>query len=146
MSDAPTTTQVPERVTGEEYYDGDRPLGEILSDLGNDLGELLQAQVALAKTELKEEAQQLGQAGALGGAASLVATAALVLLGAAGAWAIAEAWPTWSGFLIMTIAYLAIAVALALGARQRLSQATEGPVETLETLKEDAEWLRQHRS
>jgi uncharacterized membrane protein YqjE len=125
---------------------GDRPLSEIMASLGHDVTQLVQAQLDLAKVELKDEARQLGRAGAMGGAAVVAALCALLLLGMAAAWAIAEAWPTWSGFLIVGGIYAAAAIAFAVSARQRLEPISEGPVETIETLQEDAQWLRQHRS
>lgn len=125
---------------------GDRPLSEILGSLGRDVSELVQAQLDLAKLELREDARNAAKAGAMGAAAAAVAIAALLLVGMAAAWAIAEAWPAWSGFLIVAVVYALVAAVLVTVARKRLEPVTEGPTQTIQELQEDARWLQQHRN
>lgn len=126
--------------------DGDRPLAEILGTLGRDVSELVQAQLDLAKLELREDARNAAKAGAMAAGAAAVGVAALLLLGMSAAWAIAEAWPTWSGFLIVAVAYALVAAVLVFVARNRIEPVTDGPTQTIQELQEDARWLRQHRS
>lgn len=126
--------------------DGDRPLSEILGTLGRDVSELVQAQLDLAKLELREDARNAAKAGAMGAGAAVVGIAALLLVGMSAAWAIAEAWPPWSGFLIVAVVYAAAAAVLVTIARKRLEPVTDGPTQTIQELQEDARWLQQHRS
>jgi hypothetical protein len=49
--------------------------------------------------------------------------------------------------LIVVVVYAAIAVVLALRARDRMKEATPPtPEQTVETLKEDVEWLKNRKS
>jgi hypothetical protein len=124
----------------------DRSLGELVSQVGRDVSDLVEAQVELAKLEVRREVGTATRAGrdiAVAGVAGLLA---LVLLSFAAAWGLAElVQPGWA-FLIVGAAWTAVAVALALVARRRMEGFTPVPEQTVDTLKEDVRWIRQQRS
>jgi uncharacterized membrane protein YqjE len=121
----------------------DKSLGDLLKQLLHDVKHLIDQEIALVKAEMNEKIMLLATvAGLFAGAAILglfafgVLTAAIVL--------VIDLWlPTWLAALIVTGAYLAIAGVLALIARSRLKKAG-GPVpeQTVETLKEEVEWVK----
>jgi len=126
---------------------GERPVTEVISSLTTEVSELVKTQVELAKVEVKDDVKEMKSAAVFGVGAGAVALAGLVLLGAAGAWAIAEFWSAWAGYLVMAALYFVIAAVLGLMARNRFADAANDPVpETTAALQEDATWLRQHKS
>ncbi len=123
--------------------EAERPIGELLRDLGDEISTLVRAEIALAKAELAEKSRPaIASAGMFGGGA-------LFGLGAFGALtafliaAIALALPVWASALIVTVAYGIIAGALALTGKKTLQKA--GPLvpeQTAATVKEDIEWAK----
>jgi len=121
----------------------DRGLGELVKGLSSDVSTLLRLEVALAKTELAEKSKEAGVgAGIFGGAA----VAGLMMLGALTAFLIlvlAIALPAWAAALIVTLIWGAVAGLLALQGRARLARMGKPvPEKTLETVKEDVQWLK----
>lgn len=120
-------------------------IGDLVKRLTEDAGNLVRQEFALAKTEMTEKGKELGKgAGILGGAAVLallaagVLTAFLVLV-------LDEFMPTWLAALIVGLVYLAIAAFLAKRGQKTLQQAKPVPEQTIETVKEDVEWLKNQR-
>ena len=121
----------------------DKSLGELFSQLGEDLGQLVSTQMELARTELKEEAREAGQAAGMFGAGTVLGYLALTLLCFAAAWGLSEVVPEGVAFLIVGVVVgIAAGVALMLG-KQRLDAAKDVAPQTVRTLKEDAEWTRE---
>jgi uncharacterized membrane protein YqjE len=128
----------PERGAEEE-----RSVGELLRELSAETSTLVRQEVQLAKVELTEKGKQAGKgAGLLGGAAVM----GLALLGAFTAFLIAVialAVPVWLSALIVTVLYGVIAGVLALAGKKALQQAGPAkPEQTIDTLKEDAQWAK----
>ena len=120
----------------------ERSLGDLFSDLANDTGTLIRQEVALAQVELTKKATSVGKnVGylAVGGAvayAAVLAILAAVIIG------LSYFIPAWAAALIVGVvvgiaAYMMISSALAALKRTDLA-----PRETVETLKEDAQWLK----
>lgn len=126
-----------------EPIDSERSLGELFARLGEDLGQLVSSQMELARAELKQEAKQAGQAAGLLGAGSIVGYLALTLLCFAAAWGLAEVIPEGFAFLIVAAVVGIVAAVMVVLGRKRLEAAREVAPETVETLKEDAQWTRQ---
>src|SRR3954451_3445178 len=123
----------------------DPSLGDLVSRLTTDFGDLVSTQVELAKVEIKEEVSRAGKgAGMLTGAA-LAGYLALALLSWAAAWGLAEIIPTGWAFFIVGLAWAAAAAVLALNRRQRLQPVQPLP-QTTRSLQEDAEWARQQKT
>ncbi len=135
-SRAPTAVPV-----GSSYAE-DSSLGEIVSRLTTDVGTLTRQELALAKAELQAEAKQAGKgAGMLGGAA--VAGWMLALFVSLTAmWALGEAMHLAWAALIVAAVWGVIAAVLASSGRKALSEVNPKPEQTVETLKEDAQWLK----
>ena len=124
----------------------DKSLGELFSSLTSDLSTLMRQEVDLAREEVRVEARKAGKAGgAFGGAAvvGLLAGVALVLtLG----FALDAFMPAWAAFLIVTVVLALVAAVLARQGRARLREVDPKPEKTMQTLKEDAQWLSEQRS
>lgn len=120
----------------------DASVGELLSEVTDDLSTLMRQQIDLAKAEIKEEAVKAGKgAGMLGGAA-FAGYMVLVVGTFAAVFGIAALLGLGWAALIMTGVWAVIAAVLGLRGRTQLRNVSPKPDRTVQTLKEDAEWAR----
>ncbi|HVG33974.1 MAG TPA: phage holin family protein [Pyrinomonadaceae bacterium] len=120
----------------------DRSIGELFTELAGDTSTLVRQEVALAKAELTRNAARVGkQVGllAIGGALGYAALLAIV---AAAIMGLAEVIPAWVSALVVGVVFAAIAGWLITKALHALKQTDVAPRVTLETLKEDAQWMK----
>lgn len=127
---------------GAPRVEEERSLGELFGELTRELSELMRDEVKLARTELQQEARKAGKVGGMFGAGGLIGYTALLLLSFAAAWGLAEVMAAGFAFLIVGAVHALIAVFLLMRARARAKEVRPVPDETIETLKEDAEWAR----
>jgi uncharacterized membrane protein YqjE len=124
----------------------DKSLGDLLGQLTTDFSDLVSTQVALAKTEIKEEVARAGKgAGMLGGGA-FAGYLAVLLLSFAAAWGLDAVMPTGWAFFIVGLVWAVVAAVLVMSGRKQLSAVQPVPPNTKQSLKEDVEWARQQRS
>ncbi|MDB4883057.1 MAG: hypothetical protein JWL95_1823 [Gemmatimonadetes bacterium] len=127
--------------------DGRRRLGELLRDLAEGSAELVRGEVRLARLELG------GAAGAAARGTAFTATGGvLLLLGTLATFTglillIGDQWLPhdlyWLGALLVALIAGGVAAWLAERGRKALSPSALAPHETVATLKEDKEWLKQ---
>ncbi len=130
----------------------ERSLGDLFSELAAETSTLVRQEVSLAQTELTQKATVVGKdvgflvaGGAVGYTALLVILAAIVigltqLISSLTAWqTITSAWIAAAivGLVVGIVAYMLVTSALA-----KLKNTELTPRQTVETLKEDAEWLK----
>jgi uncharacterized membrane protein YqjE len=116
----------------------------LLTGIINDTQTLVKQEVALARREFKEELHKTVQAAfgfgvgagllALGGT-FLMVTLALIL-----SWALD--WPAWAGFAIIGVLLALVGGGLLLYGKSRAEEVHLVPPQTAETLKENAQWLK----
>ena len=130
-------------------YAGSRGFGDLLRAIARDGADLLRHEARLARLELTEVAGSVARGSAqvmvgvvllLLGSLSLIA--GLVLL-AGDQWLPRDSY--WLASAIVVAIALVIALWLARRGRSALEPAALMPVHTLETLKEDKEWLKHPR-
>lgn len=124
----------------------ERPLGELFSDLVTETTTLVRNEVALAKVEMTQKATAVGRnigslviGGAIGYAALLALCAAAILL-------LALAVPAWLAALIVGVVVAVVAWVLISKALTTLRNMDLKPRETVESLKEDAQWIKEQVS
>ena len=128
-------------------FDRSRGLGELLRDLVHGSADLLRGEITLARLELTAVASGIGRGTALvalGGVMLLLGALSFatgVILVAGDQWLPADLY--WLGALVIMLITGGLAGWLAKRGLSRLSPAQLAPDQTLETLKEDKEWLRQ---
>jgi uncharacterized membrane protein YqjE len=126
--------------------EADKSLGELLSRLTNDFGELVSTQVDLAKVEIKEEVSRASKgAGMLGGSA-FAAYLSILLLSFAAAWGLWEVMPAGFAFLIVGVLWGLVAAVLFVPGRKKLEQVRVPPPETKQSIQEDVEWAKRQKS
>ncbi len=124
----------------------ERSLGELIGDLGRDLSTLVRQEIELGREEISAEVSKAGRAGAAFGAAAVVAFFAAFALVLAAGWALAALLPTGLAFLIVGLVLGAVAAVLGVRGREQVKTIKPKPENTIETLKEDAQWLKEQRS
>ena len=120
----------------------ERSLGDLFSELATETSTLVRQEVALAQTELTQKATSVGKnvgflvvGGAVGYAALLAILAAAII-------GLAYFVQWWAAALIVGVVVGIIAFLLISSALKALKATSLTPNQTVETLKEDAEWLK----
>jgi uncharacterized membrane protein YqjE len=132
--------------SGPKRLSMDESVGELVSQLTTDLGQLTRQELALAKAELQTEAKKAGKgAGMLGGAAFAGWMVAL-FLSLTVMWALDEAMDLIWAALIVAAVWAVVAAVLAMTGRKQLREVDPKPDQTVESLKEDAKWLKTRNS
>jgi hypothetical protein len=128
-------------VTPEPAGDG-QSLGDLVALAAKDVSQLIRYEIDLAKTELMDDVERIGLAGALGVVAAFVACLVLVLLSIALAFGLVALgiWD-WAAFLIVAGVYVLFAV-LVLGIAYLKLKRLSGLRKTRETVTEGLEMLR----
>ena len=118
-------------------------MGELFKQLSSDLSTLVRQELRLAQAEMTEKGKRAGLGAGMFGGAGVFGLVALGTFSAVLIAALAKAMDVWLAALIVTVIWAAVAGALALRGRQRVAQATPPvPEQTVETIKEDAQWAR----
>ena len=121
----------------------EKPLGELFSDLASDMSNLVRQEVELAKVEVGRTAKHVGRnigylvvGGAIAYAALRAIIAAIIML-------LDNVMPSWGASLLVGVVVAIIGWLLIGKAISALQQTDVTPKETVETLKEDAAWVKQ---
>ena len=117
-------------------------LGEIISDISDGLSQLFRKEVELAKAEIRVEAAKAGKAAGLFGGAGLAAWLTAIMLSFALAFGLGNVMDVGWACLIVAVIWAVIAAVLFVVARGRAKDVSPMPRQTVETLKEDAKWLK----
>ncbi len=124
----------------------DKSLGELVAEMTGEVSELMRKEVQLAKVELKEEVGRAGKAGGMLGAGGVAGYFALLFVSLALAWLLDEVMPVALAFFLVGLLYGIAAAILITQGRERMKDVDPVPRQTVETLKEDAEWVRAQKS
>jgi len=127
---------------GRTSTDGSKSIGELIGEVSDDLSRLFRQEVELAKSELRTEAGKAGKAAGMLGAAGIGGLMAVMMLSFALVFALGAVMPLGWAALIVAVVWAAIAAMLYTTGRQRMRQVDPMPRRTVETLKEDAQWLK----
>lgn len=126
-----------------EISEDRRTLGDIIQNIASNLQEIVRAEIRLARTELTERGRRMSKAAALfGGGLVLLGLAGLLLVVTIIA-ALALVMPVWAAALLVAVAFGAVGGGMAMVGRERIRQTNLRPDETIESVKEDVEWLKQ---
>ncbi len=107
-----------------------------------DVQRLLRQEMALAKAEIREEAAKAGKAAGLLSGAGFAGYMVLVLLSLAAVFGLAEVIALGWSALVVAAVWAVIGAVLFLVGRGRMRNVSPTPKQTIETLKEDAQWAR----
>ncbi|CAN5367669.1 phage holin family protein [soil metagenome] len=125
-----------------QFVKEERSIGELFSELADETGTLVRQEVTLAQAELTKKAASVGKnvgflilGGAIGYAALLAVMAAIVI--GLSAW-----MPAWASALLVGAAVGIVGYFIISSALTALKNTDLTPNETVRSLKEDAQWLK----
>ena len=121
----------------------ERSIGELIANLASETGTLVRQEIALAKVELGQKATWIGSniaQLAIGGAVAYAALLAL-LAGVIGLLATVMAW--WAAAIVVAVVVGIVGAVMISKALDSLKRTELAPRQTVETLREDAQWAKQ---
>ena len=121
---------------------GAESLGDLIGEITSDLSRLVRDEIDLAKAEIKQEAGKAGRASGMLAGAGYAGHLVLVLASLTLVLALGNVMdPAWAA-LIVTVLWAVVGAVLYSTGRKRLRDVRLRPEQTMETLKEDAAWVR----
>lgn len=121
----------------------DRSIGDLFSDLSREMSTLFRQEVQLAKVEMTQKATEAGKNAAFIAVGGFIAYAGLLALIATLVIILATAGlPWWAASLLVTVVVLAIGGVLVMQGLNRLKQSSLAPTQTMQTLKEDQQFIK----
>jgi hypothetical protein len=126
-------------------YDS-RSLGEIVSDVTQDLTTLIRQEIDLAKTELKDEGTKAAKGAGLLGGAGLAGYFTVLFLSTTLMFVLDEFLELWLAALIVTVLWAVATAVLAVIGKKRLQASRPQLPQTQQTLKEDVQWAKAQKN
>lgn len=120
----------------------ERPIGDLLQELGRDMRDLVSLEVSLAKTEMAEKAAQAGKAAGFMAAGGFVLYAGVLAIIFAVIAALANFLPLWLSALIVGVVVALVGYALVRKGMNDLKPEKLTPRQTIESVKENKEWVQ----
>jgi len=117
-------------------------IGQLIGDISDDLSQLFRQEVELAKVEIKQEASKAGKAAGMLGGAGFAGYLAVVLLSFALVFGLANVMDAGWAALIVAVIWAVIGAVLYANGRKKLKTVDPIPRRTVDTIKEDAQWLK----
>jgi membrane protein len=122
-----------------------RPTGELVKDLSTQVSTLVRQELELAKVELTAKGKQAGIGASMFGGAGVFALYGVGAVVACAILALSTAVAGWLAALIVAVVLFAVAGVLALMGKARARRAAPPmPEQTVETLKEDVRYTKEH--
>lgn len=121
-----------------------RGIGDLLGDLGRQVGTLVRREIDLARFEIRTGMSRLGRGAAMSGIGGLLVYAGvLFLLGAAALGLIDAGVDAWLAALLVGLGSLIVGGAIAWIGVDAMRKANPAPTETAETVRENVEYLKE---
>jgi len=128
------------RITEDE-----RSLGQIVTDLTSHTKQLARGEMLLLKRETMSNVKGMAKPIGMAVGAGVVALVTLILLGHTIAWGLTNFVEAWVAFLIVTVLFGLVAAGLGFAAKKGFDKASVAPSESIEQVKEDAQWIAAHK-
>jgi hypothetical protein len=122
-----------------------RPAAELMRDLSTQVSTLVRQELELAKVELTAKGKQASIGAGMFGGAGLLGLYGVGAIVAAAILGLATAVAPWLAAIIVAVVLFAVAGVLALMGKSRAKRAVPPvPEQTVETIKEDVRFTKQH--
>jgi hypothetical protein len=123
---------------------GERSLGDLFSDLGNQVGTLVRREIDLAKVEASDRIGRIGRDAAMVAVGGAVVHAAMLVLLAAAVLALIDAGlDGWLAALIVAALVALIGALLVWRGLSAMREDSSRPSATVETMRENIEWAKE---
>jgi uncharacterized membrane protein YqjE len=120
-----------------------RSLSDILQDTIRNVQEIVRSEVRLAKTEIREEVTKAKASTLLIAVGAVTAVFAVLFLLFTAVYALALVMPNWAAALIVGAVLAVTASVMITTGLKRFKQIHPTPERTVETIKENVEWVKQ---
>jgi uncharacterized membrane protein SpoIIM required for sporulation len=120
----------------------ERSLGELFAELAREMSTLMRHEVTLARTEITQKATQVGRDGGKIGIGGAIAYAGFLAIVGALILGLGQILPLWLSALVVGLVVAGVGYGILRSGVSALKSANLTPHETIETLKEDAEWAK----
>jgi uncharacterized membrane protein YqjE len=119
-----------------------RSIADVLQDIVANVQTIIRAEIRLAKSEVKEEITKARIAAGMlaGGAVAALFTIWLLLLTLF--FALSTVMPSWAAALLLLIVMAIVTSILLTAGRKRLKTVNKKPEKTIETMKENVQWVK----
>lgn len=121
----------------------EKSVSELFSELASEIGTLVRQEIKLATTEMGDKARLAGRQIGYMACGALLGVVALLTLFAALVVGIATFIDLWVSALIVGLATAVVAIVVAWKGAAALRSMRVAPRQTIETLREDREWIRE---
>jgi uncharacterized membrane protein YqjE len=130
----------------EQQEREERSIGELFAELSQKTTTLVRQEIELAKVEMSQKASRVGKNVGFLLIGSVVAYTGLLAVVAAGIVLLGEVIAYWLSAAIIGVVIAAVGGVLVVKGANTLRQEEPTPRETIETLQEDKEWLKDQTS
>lgn len=119
-----------------------RSIAGVLQDIVANVQAIIRAEIRLARTEVKEEITSLGSAAGMlaGGAIAALFTVWLLLLTIL--YALSTVVPIWAAALLLFAVMAIVSFTLLTTGKRWLKTVPKTPQKTIETMKENVQWVK----
>jgi uncharacterized membrane protein YqjE len=121
-------------------------IGASIGELLRDLQEMVRGEVALARAEIRDDVDAIKSGVMAMAVAALLGVTALIFLMLALTWFLDNWLEQWLAALAVGAGLLIIAAVMGMSAKKRLSAASLRPDQTVESMKENAQWVKTQMS
>ena len=118
-------------------------LGRLFRDLADDISDLTRKEIELARTETMEKVSHASKAVISMAAGGFIAYAGLLFLLAAAVLVIATWVPYWLSAVIVGSVAVIVGLIMVQGGRSALKDTNIAPEKTVDTMKENAQWVKE---
>jgi uncharacterized membrane protein YqjE len=120
-----------------------RSIAGVLQDILTNVQTIIRAEVRLAKAEVRDEASKALSSAVWLFAGAVAAVCALTFALWTIVYALATVWPMWAAALAVALVLAVAAAVLITAGMKRLKRVNPVPRQTMDTIRENAEWVRQ---
>ena len=121
----------------------ERSIGQLFAELANETSTLVRQEVQLAKTELTQKVTSAGKDAGMIGAGGALAYAGLLAVLAAVIIGLGQLIPMWLSALLVGLVVIGVGYALIQSGLNALKRIDPAPRETIQTIKEDVDMVKE---
>jgi len=122
---------------------GERSVSDVLQDILRNLQEMVRSEVRLAKVEIRDEVRRAVSSSIWIAAGVVGALSAWIFLLWTVAYSLETRMSMWAATLVVAVVMACIASVLVIGGIRRVRRIQPIPERTVESVKENLEWMKQ---
>jgi hypothetical protein len=121
----------------------ERSVSDVLQDILRNLQDMVRSEIRLAKVEIREDVRSAMSSSIWIAAGTVAAVNAWIFVLWTLAYALASRMPMWAATLVVALVMGAAAGILIMGGIRRIKRIQPIPERTVQSVKENLEWLKQ---